>query len=81
MNIQAQKLELVKMILEIEDKTVLKNVAELVKASKADWWDKTSDAEKAAIEEGLAQANRGELIPHQQVMKDIKAKYKVKSSK
>ena len=77
MNIQAQKIELVKMILEIEDKTILKNVAELVKASQTDWWDKISDAEKASIEEGLAQADRGEMIPHEKVMKKIKAKYRL----
>jgi len=29
----------------------------------------------AAIEEGLAQIERGETIPHEQVMAEIKAKY------
>ena len=37
-----------------------------------DWWDEISTEEQAEIEEGLAQADRGELIPHEEVM----AKYK-----
>ena len=44
---------------------------------KDDWWDEISDKEKAAIEAGIAQADRGELIPHEQVMKKLRAKYKL----
>ena len=62
MTIQAQKLELVKLILDIDDKTVLSNFLQLVKASKEDWWDKISDKEKASIEEGILQADHGQLI-------------------
>ncbi|MEN8229142.1 MAG: hypothetical protein ABFS38_13370 [Bacteroidota bacterium] len=40
-----------------------------------DWWDEISDAEKTAIEEGIAEADRGELIPHEEVMKEVLAKY------
>ena len=76
MTIQAQKLELVKLILDIDDKTVLSNFLQLVKASKEDWWDKISDKEKASIEEGILQADHGQLIAHEEVMTKIKAKYK-----
>lgn len=72
MNIEAQKLELVKMILDIEDKNVLKNFIQLVKVSKEDWWDTISAAEKAAIEEGLAELDKGLGIPHKEVMKKYK---------
>lgn len=37
-----------------------------------DWWDIISDEERAEIEQGLAEADRGEVIPHEEVM----AKYK-----
>ena len=77
MTIQAQKLELVKLILEIDDKAVLNNIKQVVTSSKDDWWDEISDKEKAAIEAGIAQADRGELIPHEQVMKKLRAKYKL----
>ncbi len=77
MTIQAQKLELVKLILDIEDKSVLKNIKQLVTASKKDWWDEISEAERKAIKEGIAQADRGEVVPHKEVMKKIRAKYKL----
>ena len=34
-----------------------------------------STEDVAAIEEGLAQIERGETVPHEQVMAEIKAKY------
>ena len=34
-----------------------------------DWWDKISDGERAAVEEGLKQIEEGKTIPHEEVMK------------
>jgi predicted transcriptional regulator len=39
---------------------------------QADWWDTISVEEKAEIEQGLAEADKGELIPHEEVMKKYK---------
>jgi len=76
MNLQAKKLELVQMILNAEKPSVLAKVEAVFKKEKgADWWDEISEAERAAIEEGLAEADRGELIPHEEVMKKVRAKY------
>ena len=33
-----------------------------------DWWDNIDDDERAEIEEGLAQADRGEVMSHKEVM-------------
>ena len=78
MNLQAKKLELVQMILNTEKPTVLAKVEAVFKKEKgADWWDEISEAERNAIEEGLAEADRGELIPHEKVMKEVRAKYKL----
>ena len=66
------------MILNTEKPTVLAKVEAVFKKEKgADWWDEISDSERAAIEEGLAEADRGELIPHEEVMKEVRAKYKL----
>lgn len=35
----------------------------LLKIIEIDWWDNISEEEKAAIEEGLAQADAGLCIP------------------
>ncbi|MFH0757878.1 MAG: hypothetical protein V2B15_11365 [Bacteroidota bacterium] len=78
MNLQAKKLELVQMILNTEKPSVLAKVEAVFKKEKgADWWDEISDAERTAIEEGLAEADRGELIPHEEVMEKVRAKYKL----
>ena len=69
MNLQAKKLEIVQLILNTEMQDVLK------KGQAADWWDDISEEEKQAIEKGLAEAERGELIPHENVMREVKAKY------
>jgi len=76
MNLQTKKLELVQMILNTEKPSVLAKVEAVFKKEKGvDWWDEISDTERAAIEEGLAEADRGELIPHEEVMEKVRAKY------
>ena len=73
---------LVKQIIDIEDESLLEKVKSYVsslrKEKSADWWDDLSQEEKDALDEGIAQADRGELIPHDEVMKEIKAKYNLK---
>lgn len=76
MNLQAKKLELVQLILNTRKPLTLKKVEEVLKKEKEqDWWDEISDAERQSIEMALSEADRGELIPHEEVMKEIKAKY------
>ena len=78
MNLQARKLELVQLIINTRKSITLKKVEEVLRKEKEeDWWDEISEAERKSIEQGLAEANRGELIPHEQVMKEVKAKYKL----
>lgn len=75
MNIHETKLELVKIILDTKEEALLEQVKEIL-SPEGDWWDKLNAQEKAAIDEGLAQANRGELIPHEQVMEEITKRFK-----
>ena len=73
MNLQAKKLEIVQLILNTEKPSLLKKVEDLFKKEQVtDWWDTISDEERAEIEQGLAEVDRGEVIPHEEVM----AKYK-----
>jgi hypothetical protein len=76
MNLQAKKLELVQLIINTEKPSILKKVEDVFK-NKADWWDEISEDERTSIEQGLAEADRGELIPHEQVMKELKSRYKI----
>jgi predicted transcriptional regulator len=76
MNLQSKKLELVQLILNTEKPSILSKVEAILKKEKAsDWWDEISPEEKKAIENGLAEADKGELIPHEEVMKEVRAKY------
>ena len=72
MDIQAEKLHLIEWIARLTDASIVERFISLKKEQEKDWWDDLSLEEKSEIEEGLAQADRGELVPHKEVM----AKYK-----
>ena len=76
MNIQAKKLELVQLILDTKEPLTLKKVEEVLKEKnkEVDSWFGISDEGRKSIEQGLVEANNGELIPHAEVMKQIKAR-------
>ncbi len=76
MNLQAKKLKLVQLILNTEKPSVLAKVEAVFKKEKgADWWDEISEAEKKAIEKGIAEADSGKLISHAEVMEEVRARY------
>lgn len=72
------KYSLFKVIDSINDSKALKDIyAFVTKKVDIDFWDELSDEQKAEIEESIAELDKGEGIPHEQVMKEIKAKYKI----
>lgn len=77
MNLQAKKLELVQLILNTERPSILEKVEAVLKKEKVtDWWDEISEAEQKAIKKGITEAENGKMIPHEEVMKELKEKYK-----
>jgi len=72
MDIQAEKIRLIEWLAGLNDTKTLTEFITLKKQKEVDWWDEISAEERAEIEEGLAQADRGEVVPHEEVM----AKYK-----
>ena len=77
MNTIELKSDLHQLIDKINDASILNAVKVLLSKGEAetDWWDEISAEEKRAIEQGIAEADRGKLIPHEEVMKEVKAKY------
>lgn len=76
MDLKTKKLELVRLILNTEKAAVLEKVeAMLKKEVNSDWWDEIGEDEKNAIEESLAEADRGDFLSHEEVMKEVRAKY------
>lgn len=73
------KYSLFKAIDSINDGKVLKDIYSFItKKTDTDFWDELSQEEKDAIEEGIAQAERGELISHEEVMAEIKSRFNLK---
>jgi predicted transcriptional regulator len=75
MDVIELRADLHNMIDKISDSNVLTAVKTLLSgktAEQADWWKTISEEEKEEIKQGLAEADHGELIPHEEVM----AKYK-----
>lgn len=73
MDIQATKLELIHWLTELQDPDVLRQL-KVIKGGQ-DWWDEISEDERFAIDEGLAELDRGEGIAHEEVMKRVQEKF------
>lgn len=66
------KSSLHQLIDEVQDSKTLKAIYTLLskrEVVEVDFWDELSDAQKASVERGIAQANRGEFKSHKEVMK------------
>lgn len=75
MDVIELRTDLHNMIDKITDSNILNAVKTLLSGKttkQTDWWDTISDEERAEIEQGLAEADRGETIPHEEVMKKYK---------
>jgi hypothetical protein len=68
MDIQAEKYLLIEYIMGIKDAGTISKLKALIGSSEKDWWDELSSTEKAEIQEGIRQADNGELISHEEVM-------------
>jgi predicted transcriptional regulator len=71
MDIQAEKIQLIEWLAALNKPSIIKKIISL-KEKETDWWDEISAEEKSEIEEGFAQADRGQLVPHQKVMNRYK---------
>ena len=72
MDIHKEKLQLIEWLAGLNNSTILKRFIALKKEQEKDWWDAITKEEKAEIEEGLAQADRGEITSHKEVMSRYK---------
>ena len=71
MDVIELRTDLHNMIDKISDSNILSAVRTLLSGkitTQTDWWHTISDEERAEIEQGLAEADRGEVISHEEVM-------------
>jgi predicted transcriptional regulator len=58
--------------LNTHQKEVVLSVVKTFAQEETEWWDAVEESAKESIERGLKQAERGDVIPHEEVMKKYK---------
>lgn len=74
MDIQLEKLELIKAIAETEDISLIKSLKKLLKKEKKDWWNDLNDEQKAVIEQGERDIENGDYVTSEDFFEMLKAK-------
>lgn len=74
MDIQTEKLQLVKRLLDTDDESILQQVKDVFDTHEKDFWNELPDMVKNGIGRSRKQADAGLLTPHEDVMKKY-AKY------
>jgi hypothetical protein len=73
MNIQAEKLELVKLILDTDNPGILSSIKRIFSNSKKiDLWDNLSDYQKDEILKGIEDIENGETVNYEEFIKKHK---------
>lgn len=75
MDIEAEKLELIKWLISLEDQAAIEKLRLLKETLSApDWWDSLTEEQKQALDRGLDDIQHGRTTPHLEVIKRY-AKY------
>lgn len=69
MDIQLEKLKVIKILEETNDPLIIKAVKKMLTEMKKDWWDDLTEAQKEEIKEGERQIERGEFVLYEDMMK------------
>jgi len=62
MDLQTSKLELVKMIVNIDNQATITRLLDVLKSEKKDFWQELSDKDKQEIEAGIKQLDLGKRV-------------------
>ena len=71
MNIQTSKIELVKMILNIENDKFIEKITDFIQKEKVDFWNELSLSEQKEIEKGIKELNKGKRVEFTDFLKKI----------
>ena len=71
MDIQAIKLELLKIILENDNAEFIRKVSDYVKKENSDFWNELSLAAQEEIKEGIEELEKGKRISYEAFLKKI----------
>ncbi len=71
MNIQNEKIELMKLILETENPKILESIKSLfTKEPKSDFWNSLSEEQKEEIDLGISEIEKGETVDYESMMRN-----------
>jgi hypothetical protein len=62
MNIQLEKLELIKMLLETNDESVINSIKTIFKSENKEWGEELSEEQRFEIEEAEKEIEKGEYV-------------------
>jgi hypothetical protein len=71
MDIQSSKLELVKLIVNLENQQIIEKLINTIKQERGDFWDELSEAEKDEIRLGMKQLDEGQRISLDDFLKKV----------
>ena len=71
MDIQTSKIELAKLILSIDNQTVLDKIIDILKSEEGDFWNDLSDEAKEEIHIGIKQLDSGKRISINDFLKRV----------
>ena len=73
MNIQAEKIELMKLILETDNPSILSSIKKILKKeSKKDFWDTLPQSQKDEILKSIEEIENGEIVNYEDFIKKHK---------
>jgi len=71
MNVQTSKIDLLKMILNIENDKFIEKITEFIQNEKADFWSELSLTEQKEIQKGVKELNKGKRVEYSEFLKKI----------
>ena len=73
MNIQAEKLELMRMILDTDSPSILNSIKKILsRESKKDFWDTLPQSQREEILKGIEEIENGEIVDYNDFIKKHK---------
>ena len=71
MDIRTSKIELVKMILNIDNNDFIQKLTEFIKSENTDFWNKLNPAQRSEIKKGIQELDNGKRVSYDDVLKKI----------
>jgi len=71
MDIKAEKIELVKLILDTEDQSLIQKIKSLFKSKEEDFWETLPEHVKAGVRKSQEEFRNGQFISYEDVKKKL----------